>query len=116
MESTVIQPSTFTSDMRWTWNNKLFSDLIFEVEGKTLYSHRVIVSARCPYFKRYFMFKVPPLKCCSMFESGFREAEQKKVVLEDIDFDVFLAFMRFVVSDSMDLSPQITFDLLCHVN
>lgn len=63
----------------------------------------MIVSARCPYFK-------------SMFTSGFKESEQKKVVLEDIEFDVFLAMMRFIVSDSIDLNPQTTFNLLCHVS
>ncbi len=53
VEPTIIPPSNFSNDMRWTLNNKFLSDVTFEVEGKVFLSHRVLVCHRCPYFKRY---------------------------------------------------------------
>ena len=51
--STVIPPSSLNSDLKWSLNNKLFSDLCFEVEGKLFYAHKAIICARSEYFRRF---------------------------------------------------------------
>lgn len=51
-----------------------------------------------------------------MLLSGFREAEQQKVVLGDVEFPIFLQLTQFLISDTIDLDPQILFDLMCQSN
>lgn len=74
----VIPPTSFHTDLGWALNNKLFSDVTFVVQEKVVFAHRAVVSTRCAYFK-------------SMLLSGFKEAEEGRIRLDDIDYDLFWA-------------------------
>jgi len=100
---TIIPPSTLNSDMKYCLHNKYFSDLTFEVEGTQYFAHKAVVCARSEYFR-------------SMLMSGFREAEQQKIILRDIEFNVFVQLMQFLITDIVDLEPQTLFDLMCQSN
>jgi hypothetical protein len=39
-------------NMKSLLNNKLYSDLVFEVDGATFSAHKNIVAERSPYFKK----------------------------------------------------------------
>jgi len=52
---TIIPPSTLNSDLKFCVNNRLFSDLTFEVEGRQYFAHKAVICARSEYFRRYKM-------------------------------------------------------------
>ena len=67
-------------------------------------AHRVIVSARCPWFRR-------------ALTSGMKESIEKKIVLHDCNIAVFRCFLQFLYSGlyKLDLNlehPQFLADLL----
>ena len=55
------------------WLAQHLSDISIQVGGRTVYGHRVVLAARCEYFR-------------AMFESGMRESASTSVSLpEDIE-------------------------------
>jgi hypothetical protein len=55
--------------------------------GKRFVAHRGLLAARCPFFS-------------SMFRSGLADARAAEVPLEEVDPEVFAAFLSFVYADS----------------
>lgn len=63
-------------------NNAEFHDLVFEIHGKQIYAHKVILSARSQYF-------------AAMFGSEMVEAKQYVLpITDDISVEVFLLVVR----------------------
>lgn len=115
----IVPPSSFLHNLRWTYNNKTFSDCRIEVEGKMFYSHQVILCARCPYFQRFVslicFYFVLLKKNFSMFSSSFKEADEKFVTIEAIDSELFSSLLKYLVCDSLELNPQLAYDLIAPV-
>ncbi|CAG7666507.1 unnamed protein product [Allacma fusca] len=65
----------------------LHSDMVFEISNETesleIPSHRVIVAARCDWFRRALL-------------SGMKESIQKRIVIHDCSVAVFQQFLRYV--------------------
>lgn len=79
-----IPNTSFAPEMKLAVNLKQFSDLSFLVNGERIYSHRVILAARCPYFKR-------------MFEGSFKERDQSEFSIEnEVSRESFLSMLEFL--------------------
>lgn len=79
----------------------LFSDVIFEVEGRDVPCHKVVITSRCPQFQ-------------AMFLSGMRESTAEKIPL-DLHYPIFLMFLEFLYTDDVDftkVSPDDVIELL----
>lgn len=96
----VIPPSTLNSDIGWAVTNRALSDLTVSVEGVDIPCHRVVLMNRSAYFK-------------AMLTSGLREQQENRVVLHDIDRDIFSAVLKFIYTDSLESDAQLAFDLFC---
>jgi hypothetical protein len=63
-------------------NNKEFHDVVFELHGKQIYAHKVILSARSQYF-------------AAMFGSEMIESKQYVLpIMDDISVESFLIVVR----------------------
>jgi len=93
------QPSsTLVADWRAFLNNPHLSDIVIVVGGARVHAHRVVLAARCAYFR-------------GMFESGMREATQTEVTLEDISYEVFTALLEHLYTDRVEISSEIALEL-----
>jgi hypothetical protein len=90
--------STFAADWRCFMDNEHLSDVSITVGGKTVYAHRVVLAARCAYFR-------------AMFESGMRDATAASIALDDIAYDVFLVLLEHLYTDSVDMPSELALPL-----
>ena len=90
--------STLVADWRAFLNNPLLSDITIMVGGTRVHAHRVVLAARCAYFR-------------GMFESGMKESTQTEVSLEDISYDVFHALLEHLYTDRVDVTSEIALEL-----
>jgi len=84
-------------------NESNFDDVTFQTEdGKLFRLHKIIVCARCPYFRALFL-------------SGMRESRQSTV---DIPWEgaVFERIVEYMYSGTTDISPDVACDLLMASN
>lgn len=74
-----------SEDLRSCVNDATFSDVSFQVGERTVPAHKVVLASRSPVFAAMFR----P-------DSTMRESATNRVVIEDIDADVFVEFLHFV--------------------
>ncbi|KAI0563855.1 BTB/POZ domain containing protein [Gracilaria domingensis] len=81
-------------------NNEMFSDVKFEVEGKTIHAHKCILYARSEYFR-------------SMFDSSMRETSASDIPIPDVSYDVFHGVLEYLYSGEVRISDgQVAVELL----
>lgn len=103
-EPTSASVMNLAGDLESMVNNQQFSDVCFEVEGRTVYAHRFILFARCDYFRR-------------MFTSGYRESTDASVKINDVSHDVFLCVLSFLYTGKpRDVSPEMAIEVLGAAN
>jgi len=79
-----IPPSTFGVEMCVAVNSKYCADVSFMVNGEHIYSHKVVLAGRCPYFQR-------------MFEGNFKERDQGTFSITDgTSTESFLVMLEFL--------------------
>lgn len=99
-EPVLIPPPTLVDDMKRLINNEDLSDIIFVVEGRNVYASKVHLAARSEHF-------------CAMLYGGMRESLCVKIEVKDVSYDVFLAMLEFLYTDSVsDISPSIAIPLM----
>ena len=74
-------------------NNQELSDVVFIVDGKKFYGHRLILSLLSEKFK-------------AMFTSIMLESQQKVIEVSDVRYPVFAAIMRFLYTGEVDLENE----------
>uniref|UniRef100_A0A7S2RFP8 BTB domain-containing protein n=1 Tax=Mucochytrium quahogii TaxID=96639 RepID=A0A7S2RFP8_9STRA len=90
--------STLSSDLRNMLNNPARSDVTFHVEGRPIYAHRCILMARCEPLER-------------MLDGPMREAQEKEIILKDLQYTVVLALLEFLYTDQVEGLNPTTVDL-----
>ena len=91
-------------------NCEEFSDIEFEVGDHIIYAHKIILCLLSERFR-------------AMFSSGFREASQKRIIIHDVRYNVFMKMMEYLytgaapelaVDDSADIQAdfELVMDLL----
>ncbi|KAF3323068.1 speckle-type POZ family protein [Carex littledalei] len=74
-------------------------DVTFEVEGKKISAHRLIVAARSPVFE------------AELFGS-MAEVNMKCIRIEDMKADVFMAMLRFMYTDQISSGKTLSIELV----
>lgn len=82
----------FSEQMAQLCMNSDYSDVVFYVENQKLYAHRVILAARCEYFR-------------ALLFGGLSESSQSEIVL-NIPLEAFKALLRYIYSGHMSLSQM----------
>lgn len=78
---------------------KPLSDIVFLIEGKEFYAHKIALQANSEVFK-------------SMFEGNYREKEADTIPIPNIRWPVFEAMMRCMYTGSVQVEPGIAQELL----
>lgn len=60
-----------------------FTDVTFQIDGKSLRAHKFILAARSPVF-------------AAMFQSGMQESQSSVIVIEDVEAEVMQAVIRYI--------------------
>jgi hypothetical protein len=99
------QEDELANDLKGLLNNPEFSDIIFVVEDKKIYAHRCILMARSE-----------PLQM--MVNGPMREGYEDSIVIEDVTYDCFFAFLQFLYTDEVpalrenDIDVEMVIELL----
>ncbi|KAG5403420.1 hypothetical protein IGI04_009539 [Brassica rapa subsp. trilocularis] len=80
-------------------NNATLSDVTFLVEGRKFYAHRICLLASSDAFR-------------AMFDGGYREKDARDIEIPNIKWEVFELMMRFIYTGSVDITIEISQDLL----
>jgi len=81
----VLPASNIRFDYLKMFNNQLLSDIVFLVEGKPLYAHKIILASRSEYFSKWFA-------------SG-SQAQSSEIIINNCSHAVFEEFLRFIYTD-----------------
>ena len=78
-------PQLYARRLSHFFNNEEFADVIFVVEGREVYGHKLVLSTVSDCFR-------------AMFMTGFRESGSGacKIEIPDTNYDVFLAMMEYI--------------------
>lgn len=66
-----------------------FTDVVFQIDGRSLHAHKFILSSRSPVF-------------AAMFLSGMQESHSSLILVEDVDFRVMQAILRYIYVGDID--------------
>merc|ERR1719188_1647575 len=72
-------------------NKQQFSDVVFVVEGRRLYAHRVLLTLFSDYFRR-------------AFACGMRETYEPEIVIEEISYETFHTLLEFLYTGKLRLT------------
>jgi len=95
---------SLAGDLEPMVDSEHFSDVSFEVEGRTIHAHKFILFARCEYFRR-------------MFTSGYKEASSPCIPIPDVSYDVFLCVLSFLYTGKpRDITPETAIEVMSLAN
>jgi N-acetylneuraminic acid mutarotase len=75
--------NSLIDNMRKIINQDIFSDVVFEVQGKQIYAHKAILVAQCDHFK-------------AMFTSGMKESTDTKIEIQDWSYSSYLHMIEYL--------------------
>ncbi|ELR17140.1 BTB/POZ domain containing protein [Acanthamoeba castellanii str. Neff] len=94
--------SHFSSDMKKMLNNKRYSDVIFSIEGKIVYAHKVILCSRNEFFKAMLLGPWAKEKC----------TEEDPILITDTPYHIFYSVVEFsYTGDCPQIEPDTVVDL-----
>ena len=79
--------------------NQFLTDVDLEVSGKTFKGHKLILAAVSPVFEK-------------MFQGNSHEHQNNRVIIEDVDADVFEELMTYIYSGQLPHLKEMVSDLL----
>jgi len=76
------------------FNNDKTADVQLIIEGKSIYAHKIILSARSNYFK-------------AMFNSGMCESESSKITITDFKYSTIESLIKFLYSVKTEINDDL---------
>jgi BTB/POZ domain len=86
------------SKMTKLWTDQAFTDVTLECQGEKFLGHKLVLATVSPVFE-------------AMFKEGTKENQDNYVNIEDMDSDVFEAFLRYLYTGQVDKLDGIFMDL-----
>jgi hypothetical protein len=83
--------------MKKMLNNKQYSDVIFSVEGKLVYAHKVVLCSRNEFFKAMLLGPWAKEKC----------TEEDPILITDTPYHIFYSVCTFASSASRSRSSSV---------
>jgi len=80
----------------------LFSDVIFKVQEKKFFAHKLVLATRCKFFS-------------NLFSSGMAESDQKEIEIKECKSETFEALLKYIYCDKIKFTEEVAMDmfLLC---
>merc|ERR1712187_1095972 len=79
-------------------NKQQFSDVDFEVEGRQLHAHRILLTLFSDYFRR-------------AFACGMRESFEPEIVIEGTSYETFYSLLEFLYTGRLRLTDAQKMDV-----
>ncbi|XP_055465666.1 RCC1 and BTB domain-containing protein 2 isoform X3 [Psammomys obesus] len=86
---------TVAESLKREFDNPDTADLKFLVDGKYIYAHKVLLKIRCEHFR-----------------SSLEDSEDDIVEMSEFSYPVFRAFLEYLYTDNINLSPEEAVGLL----
>nr|KAF6428368.1 RCC1 and BTB domain containing protein 2 [Rousettus aegyptiacus] len=86
---------TVAESLKREFDNPNTADLKFLVDGKYIYAHKVLLKIRCEHFR-----------------SSLEDSEDDIVEMSEFSYPVYRAFLEYLYTDSISLSPEEAVGLL----
>ncbi|KAJ8785491.1 hypothetical protein J1605_007088 [Eschrichtius robustus] len=86
---------TVAESLKREFDNPSTADLRFLVDGKYIYAHKVLLKIRCEHFR-----------------SSLEDSEDDIVEMSEFSYPVYRAFLEYLYTDSISLSPEEAIGLL----
>lgn len=104
------------------YNNKLFSDIELECDGKTIYAHKAILTVRSEKYRALFESGIPVYQLIDLI-LGMKESRQSKFtgntscnvliqLVDQIPFPVFEIVVNYMYKDEAALGSDTAVDVL----
>eukprot|EP00794_Sanderia_malayensis_P006096 gene6096-6800_t len=92
----------FHEFLRSSFQQPMFHDIIFDVHGKMIQAHKVIVTARCPYMAK-------------MFQTKWKDRRVITIKHHRVDVTAFHYFIQYLYTGRVDMSLAFTdsFIVIC---
>ena len=101
---TYLNDQTGEMSKKLFFNNKLLSDVTFQIEGNKIFAHKAVISARCKVLS-------------TMFSAGFIESKNNIIDIGDTTIDSFLAFLEFIYTSHSPIEEsEDSVGILCLAN
>lgn len=91
--------NTVAEALSLAFNDKDTSDVTFVVGGKSIHVHKSFLKIRCQYFR-------------AMFQNHWPEDGKSEIEITTYSYAVYYAFLRYVYTDQVELSPEDAIGLL----
>ncbi|PAA69568.1 hypothetical protein BOX15_Mlig017401g2, partial [Macrostomum lignano] len=86
-------PATVADSIRQAFDDPSTSDVTFRVDGRDIRAHRSLLRIRCRHFR-------------SMLSDSWSEHRQEVIEVRDYSYSVYRAFLEYLYSDTVCLSPE----------
>lgn len=96
-ESSDIPESTLTQELESFLNNPQFSDVTFLIEGRPIYSHKLLL-CRSNYFS-------------AMLSGSMIESTSKEIQISNITYPTFLTVLRYLYTDQVEINLETAMEL-----
>eukprot|EP01080_Neovahlkampfia_damariscottae_P001981 gene1981-1489_t len=100
------QEQNLVDDLKPLFNDKDSCDVTFLVgdiskkeELKPCHAHKIILAARCPFFR-------------GLFFMGFKETKMKEIKIPNISYDIFVLFIEYLYTGNILITKEIVMQLL----
>jgi len=98
--SEAIIPSIYSHQMQEAIASPHFADVEFKLtDGTTVPAHKIILAARCDYFK-------------TIFDSSFKESSQQMIKMLEIPQNTFAELLRYIYTNLTCIDPDQVVDVL----
>jgi len=89
-----IHAVQISTNLERFFDGRYLSDVCFIVEGSKLYAHKIVLAARCLYFR-------------AMFFSKMKEAIASVISVRSTRFSVFYTLIEYLYSDKVSFGPRL---------
>jgi len=94
-------------------NSREFSDVKFNVGGRIIYAHRVVLASKCKLFSAMFMGSNPSPSPSSDFmessgdspTSSWQESRSQEIAINNVPYEEFYEILRYMYTNTV---PEIT--------
>uniref|UniRef100_A0A1I8HSR5 BTB domain-containing protein n=1 Tax=Macrostomum lignano TaxID=282301 RepID=A0A1I8HSR5_9PLAT len=91
---------SIAQSIQLAFNDSATSDVTFQVDGKLIHAHKSILRIRCDHFR-------------TMFNENWNQTQSAGVIaIRDFSYPVYWAFLEFLYTDNVNLSPEEAISLL----
>ncbi|XP_063591426.1 RCC1 and BTB domain-containing protein 1-like [Penaeus indicus] len=91
--------SSLAQAMALALDDEETADVVFVVDDRRIRAHRAVLKIRCQYFR-------------NMFQEHWKENSLEEVEVKDYSFVVFRAFLQYIYTDTVNVSPEDAIGLL----